>query len=207
MAPIRRGLIFHAELNYSGLHLTAKSVFRSLGPGFISTLSYIPRVDIRQGVPQHGMEVAAFPPRAEVARPHAGCHGRLEPYRRSCRTGSSRPASRLELTGNTTITSKEPKLSKLSVREFPQTLKRFRRVDRDLKAGGVEAAYERAPESITTPPRERCPFSAATGTSRCTSPSGHRKRTKIDETYLFSHLSTLGNVADRRRLRRRGGFQ
>ena len=45
-----QGSIFHAELSYVGLHLTAKSVFRTLGPGFVSTLSYIPRVDIRQGV-------------------------------------------------------------------------------------------------------------------------------------------------------------
>ena len=45
-----RGSMFHADLNYTGLHLTAQSTFRSLSPDFYSTLSYIPRVDIRQGV-------------------------------------------------------------------------------------------------------------------------------------------------------------
>ena len=98
-----QGTIFHAETNYSSLHLTAKSLFRSLGPGFTSTLSYIPRVDIRQGV--HNIALKWLPSRAVLkSLDLPSMSPKTGTIPAPCRIGSSRLALHLELTGNTTIT-------------------------------------------------------------------------------------------------------
>ena len=98
-----QGQLFHVDLNYTGLHLITQSTFRDLGSGFFSTLSYVPRVDIRQGVHTltykwlpAGRIVKSFGPTMNVTEDwdHTGA---LQDW-------IVQPGVMTELTGNTTFT-------------------------------------------------------------------------------------------------------
>jgi hypothetical protein len=186
-----QGSIFHAELNYSGLHLTARSVFRSLGPGFTSTLSYIPRVDIRQGV--HNIAWKWLP-----ARPVLKSFGpTLDVTEDWNHTGALQdwivsPGFAFELTGNTTITAKRTEA--LEVYEFLN----FRKHSTDFdvsseisKLVGFEVAYGTGAGVNYDPATGVLPFLGASKNLTAHLTIRPSKKIKIDETYLFSHLSTL----------------
>ncbi len=186
-----QGSIFHAELNYTGLHLTAKSVFRSLGPGFVSTLSYIPRVDIRQGV--HNIAWKWLPSRA-VLKSFGPTLDVTEDWNH---TGALQDwivslGFAFELTGNTTITAK--RTGALEVFQFLN----FRKHSSDFgvtteisKLVGVEAAYGTGAGVNYDPATGVLPFLGASKNLTMHLTVRPSKKVKIDETYLFSHLSTL----------------
>jgi hypothetical protein len=186
-----QGSIFHAELGYTGLHLTAKSVFRSLGPGFASTLSYIPRVDIRQGVHNFawkwipaGRILKSFGPTLDMTEDwdHSGA---LQDWIVS-------PGVAFELTGNTNVTAK-----RTEALEVFQNLK-FRKHSNDFSVTseisglvGVEAAYGTGAGVNYDPSTAVLPFLGASKNLTLHLTLRPSKKIKLDETYLFSHLSTI----------------
>ena len=186
-----QGTIFHAELSYTSLHLTAKSVFRSLGPGFVSTLSYIPRVDIRQGVHNVAWKwlpsqrvLKSFGPTLDITEDwdHTGA---LQDWIVS-------PGFAFELTGNTTITAKRTEAMEVfQFLNFRKHSSDFGLTSEVSKLVGVEADYGAGAGVNYDPAAGVLPFAGASKNLTMHLTVRPSKKIKIDETYLFSHLSTL----------------
>jgi len=193
-----QGSIFHAELGYTGLHLIAKSVLRTLGPDFVSTLSYIPRVDIRQGV--HSLAWKWLPSR-RILKSYGPTLDITEDWNH---TGALQdwivsPGVAFELTGNTIITAKRTEA--VEVYQFLH----FRKHSNDFSVSsevskllGVEAAYGTGVGVNYDPATGVLPFLGASTNLKLHLTFRPTRKIKIDETYLFSHLNTIekSQVAD-----------
>jgi hypothetical protein len=186
-----QGELFHADLNYTGLHLTTQSTFRDLGPGFFSTLSYIPRVNIRQGLHTFtykwlpsGRIIKSYGPTMNVTEDwdHTGA---LQDW-------IVQPGIIAELTGNTTIT-----LQRSEAVEVYQNI-HFRKHSTDFaltseifKAVGVEIDYGAGAGVNYDPATGVLPFLASAKNLTAHLTFRPSRKIKLDEMYLFSHLSTL----------------
>ncbi|HYA16035.1 MAG TPA: DUF5916 domain-containing protein [Bryobacteraceae bacterium] len=185
------GQLFHVDLNYTGLHLTTQSTFRDLGPGFFSTLSYIPRVNIRQGLHTltykwlpAGRIVKTFGPTVNITEDwdHSGT---LEDW-------IVQPGIISELTGNTTFTLQRSE----SVEVFDNIHFRKHSTDVSLvseisRIVGVNIQYGEGAGVNYYPATGVLPFLASAKNLTAGLTFRPSRKIKLDEMYLFSHLSTL----------------
>lgn len=186
-----QGQLFHADLNYTGLHLTTQSTFRDLSPGFYSTLSYIPRVDIRQGLHTlawkwlpSGRILKSYGPTLNITEDwdHTGA---LQDW-------IVQPGIAFELTGNTNFT-----LQRSEAVEVYQSI-HFRKHSTDFmltselsRTVGVELDYGMGAGVNYDPATGVLPFLASAKNLTAHLTFRPTRKIKLDEMYLFSHLSTL----------------
>ncbi len=186
-----RGSLVHGELEYEDLHLQVSSAFRSLGPGFVSTLSYIPRVDIRQGEHSVGWKwrpssriVKSFGPVLEMEEDwdHTGA---LQDW-------SISPGFSAELIGNTRLhVARAEALEVFHHLNFRKHSTDFslhselsRLVELDFNFGsGSDVNYQPA-----TGVQPFLGFGHELSAHIAVRPS---KKLKLTESYIFSNLSTL----------------
>jgi hypothetical protein len=185
------GSVYHAELSYNSLHLNAQSVFRSVSPDFRSTLSFIPRVDLRQG--QHGASWKWFPNRG-ILKSFGPSLNITEDwnYKGALQDWIVSPGLIIELSGNTFLFAQRTEsLEVFQDLKFRKHANGFAVASELLKVVSLEADYGASLGINYDPAQGLPPFLGSSKDLGLHLTLRPTKKVKLDESYLLSHLSTL----------------
>jgi hypothetical protein len=185
------GSIYHAQLAYSSLHFNAGSVFRSISPDFRSTLSYIPRVDIRQG--EHNASWRWFPNRG-ILKAFGPIFNATEDWdhKGDLQDWLISSGVNFEFTGSTFVFAQRTEaLEVFQSLRFRKHANGFGMSTELLKFVSVEATYGAGLGVNYDPAVGLPPFLASSKDANLHLIFRPTKKIKLDESYLFSHLSTL----------------